>query len=201
MKKYAIILTMLVISVIVAVSLVISWGVFAYNSMIGERELVHQKFSQVQNVYQRRADLIPNLVETVKGYAKHENKTLKEVVEARAKATSVTIDPSKVTPEQLMKFQESQGMLASALGKLMVVVEKYPDLKANKNFLELQSQLEGTENRITVERREANLAVQTFNTNIKIFPRNLLAGRYGFKEYPYFEAKKGAEKAPKVKFD
>lgn len=181
--------------------LLFSWVMFSYNSMVAEQEFVKQKWSQVENVYQRRLDLIPNLVETVKGYAKHESKTLKEVIEARAKATSITIDTSKATPEQLAKYQESQGMLAMALGKLMVITEQYPNLKADVNFRDLQAQLEGTENRIAVERREFTLVVQRFNSGIKSFPRNILASKYGFKEYPYFEAEKGAERAPKVKFD
>ena len=201
MKKVMAIVLGVSFLISVVVFLVVSWGMFSYNSMVAEQESVKQKWSQVENVYQRRLDLIPNLVETVKGYAKHENKTLKEVIEARAKATSITIDPSKATPEQLAKYQESQGMLATALGKLMMITEQYPNLKADANFRDLQAQLEGTENRIAVERREYTLVVQRFNAGIKSFPRNLIAGRYGFKEYPYFEAEKGAEKAPKVKFD
>ena len=201
MKKVVATIVGIVFLTLVTGVLLFSWIMFSYNSMIIEQESIKQKWSQVENVYQRRLDLIPNLVETVKGYAKHENKTLKEVIEARAKATSITIDPSKATPEQLAKYQESQGMLAMALGKLMMITEQYPILKADANFRDLQAQLEGTENRIAVERREYTLVVQRFNAGIKSFPRNIIANRYGFKEYSYFEAEKGAEKAPKVKFD
>jgi len=172
----------------------------SYNGLVAMRENTKQRVSQVQNVYQRRADLIPNLVETVKGYAKHEHDTLTEVTNARAKASSVNIDPAKLTPDSLARFQRSQGELSSALGRLMVVVERYPELKANENFRELQSQLEGTENRIAVERREFNMAAQAYNTAILTFPRNIVAGIFGFREFPYFEAEKGAGKAPAVKF-
>jgi LemA protein len=163
-------------------------------------ETVSAAWSQVENVYQRRADLIPNLVNTVKGYAAHEQGTLTAVIEARAKATSTTIDPSNITPEQLRQFNEAQGGLGAALSKLMVVVERYPDLKANQGFLDLQTQLEGTENRITVERKRFNEAAQAYNTYIRRFPSNIFAGIFGFEKKAYFEAEAGANKAPEVQF-
>lgn len=172
-----------------------------YNSMVSKEEAVTAQWSQVENVYQRRADLIPNLVATVKGYADFEQETLTGVIEARAKATSVTVDPSKLNAETIQKFQEAQEGLSSALSKLMVVVERYPDLKANQNFLELQAQLEGTENRITVERKKFNEAVQDYNTYIRKFPNNMIAGMFSFEKKGYFEAKEGAETPPEVKFD
>lgn len=190
-------------------NLLIVIGVFAalflfggcgYNSMVKLDEQVSGQWAQVENVYQRRADLIPNLVNTVKGYADFEKDVLTSVTEARAKATSVNVDPSKLTPESIQQFQAAQGQLSSALSKLLVVVEKYPDLKANQNFLELQAQLEGTENRITVERNKFNTVTQEYNTKIRTFPNNLTAGIFGFSKKGYFEAEKGAEKAPEVKF-
>lgn len=190
-------------------NLLIVIGVFAtlflfggcgYNSMVKLDEQVSGQWAQVENVYQRRADLIPNLVNTVKGYADFEKDVLTSVTEARAKATSVNVDPSKLTPESIQQFQAAQGQLSSALSKLLVVVEKYPDLKANQNFLELQAQLEGTENRITVERNKFNTVTQEYNTKIRTFPNNLTAGLFGFSKKGYFEAEKGAEKAPEVKF-
>src|SRR5512133_143547 len=166
----------IVIGVIVlALFLGISWGIKTGNNMVTKEEAVSSAWSQVENVYQRRADLIPNLVATVKGYAAHENETLTAVVEARAKATSVTVDPTKLNAESIQQFQQAQGGLSQALGRLMVVVEKYPDLKANENFLQLQAQLEGTENRITVERQKFNLVAQDFNTYIRMFPQNIIA--------------------------
>lgn len=168
--------------------------------MVSKQEAVTAQWSQVENVYQRRADLIPNLVETVKGYANFEKETLTGVIEARSKATSVTIDPSKLDAESIQKFQQAQDGLSSALSKLMVVVERYPDLKANQNFLELQSQLEGSENRITVERKKFNETVQDYNTYIRKFPQNLVAGMFDFEKKGYFEAKEGSENAPVVKF-
>jgi LemA protein len=171
-----------------------------YNSMVEKQEAVTAQWSQVENVYQRRADLIPNLVATVKGYAEHEEGTLTAVIEARAKATSVTIDPSKLDANSIQQFQAAQDGLSSALARLMVVVERYPDLKANQNFLELQSQLEGTENRITVERKKFNEAAQDYNTYIRKFPNNMIAGMFDFEKMDYFEAKEGAEEAPKVEF-
>ena len=176
------------------------WAKNAFNSMVSQEEQVTSAWSQVENVYQRRADLIPNLVATVKGYAAHEQETLEGVINARAKATQTTIDPTNMTEESLKQFQAAQGELGSALQRLMVVVERYPDLKANQNFLELQAQLEGSENRITVERQKFNDAAKSFNTSIRQFPRNILAGMFGFERKAYFEAQEGAEQAPKVEF-
>lgn len=176
------------------------WAKGAFNSMVSHEEQVTSAWSQVENVYQRRADLIPNLVSTVKGYAAHERETLEAVINARAKATQTTIDPTNMTPESLSKFQAAQGELSSAIGRLMVVVEQYPDLKANQNFLELQAQLEGTENRITVERQKFNDTAKNYNTYIRQFPRNILAGIFGFERKAYFEAQAGAENVPKVEF-
>jgi LemA protein len=171
-----------------------------YNTMVEKQEAVTAQWSQVENVYQRRADLIPNLVSTVKGYADFEQETLTGVIEARAKATSVTIDPSKLDASSIQKFQAAQDGLSSALSKLMVVVERYPDLKANQNFLELQSQLEGTENRIAVERKKFNETAQAYNTYIRKFPNNMIAGMFDFEKKEYFEADAGAATAPKVEF-
>ena len=171
-----------------------------YNNMVAKGEGVDAQWSQVENVYQRRADLIPNLVNTVKGYATHEKETLEGVVEARAKATSVNIDASNLTPQSMQAFQQAQDGLSGALSKLMVVVEKYPDLKANENFLDLQAQLEGTENRIAVERKKFNETVRVYNTYIKTFPNNIFAGMFGFAQKPYFKAAQGSEKAPEVQF-
>ncbi|MBN2638732.1 MAG: LemA family protein [Bacteroidales bacterium] len=169
-----------------------------YNKMVANSQKVEAQWSQVENVYQRRADLIPNLVNTVKGYATHEKETLEGVVEARAKATSVNINASNLTPDKLQQFQQAQAGLSQALSKLMVVVERYPDLKANQNFLELQAQLEGTENRIATERKRFNDYTQEYNTYIQSFPQNILAGMFGFKEKPYFKAAKDADKVPNV---
>ena len=171
-----------------------------YNSMVKLDEKVGAQWAQVENVYQRRADLIPNLVNTVKGYANFEKDVLTAVTEARAKATSVNVDASKLSPESIQQFQQAQGQLSSSLSKLLVVVEKYPDLKANQNFLELQAQLEGTENRITVERGRFNEVTQEYNSTIRSFPNNIMAGMFGFSKKGYFEAEKGAEKVPEVKF-
>jgi LemA protein len=168
--------------------------------MVEMDESVSSSWSQVENVYQRRADLIPNLVNTVKGYAAHEQETLTAVVEARAKATSVTIDPTKLDANSIQQFQEAQSGLSSALSRLMVVVEKYPDLKANESFLNLQAQLEGTENRITVERQKFNETARGYNTYIRKFPQSFIASIRDFEKKAYFEAEKGAEKAPKVEF-
>lgn len=171
-----------------------------YNTMIEKQEAVTAQWSQVENVYQRRSDLIPNLVSTVKGYADFEQETLTAVIEARAKATSVNVDASKLDASSIQNFQAAQDGLSSALSKLMVVVERYPDLKANQNFLELQSQLEGTENRIAVERKKYNETAQAYNTYIRKFPNNMIAGMFDFEKSEYFEADAGAEKAPKVEF-
>jgi len=180
--------------------LIFMWGKNGYNKMVSQEEGVTTAWSQVENVYQRRADLIPNLVATVKGYASHERETLEGVVNARAKATQTTIDPTNMTPESMAKFQQAQGELSQAIGRLMVVVERYPDLKASQNFLELQAQLEGTENRITVERQKYNETARLYNTTIRLFPKNILAGIFGFEKKIYFEAKEGAENAPIVQF-
>jgi len=173
-----------------------------YNKLVSSEENVNKKWADVQGAYQRRADLIPNLVSTVKGYADFEQETLIKVIEQRAAATKPTInvDPTKLDANTLAQFQKTQDELGSALGRLMVVVEKYPDLKANQNFLQLQAQLEGTENRINVERRNFNEAVQLFNSQLRRFPTNIMAGIFGFEKKPYFEAQAGAEEAPKVKF-
>ena len=183
-----------------AVLLVFLWAKNSYNSMVTKEEGVTSAWAQVENVYQRRADLIPNLVATVKGYAAHEQETLEGVVNARAKATQTTIDPANMTEESMKQFQAAQGELGSALQRLMVVVERYPDLKANQNFLELQAQLEGSENRITVERQKFNETARAYNTYIRQFPKNILSGIFGFERIAYFEAAEGAETAPKVEF-
>lgn len=171
-----------------------------YNKMVDMDEQVSSQWSQVENVYQRRADLIPNLVNTVKGYAEHEQETLTGVIEARSKATSVNIDPNHLTPEAIEQFNQAQEGLSSALSRLMVVVERYPDLKANQNFLDLQAQLEGTENRITVERMKFNEATQTYNAYIRKFPQLIYAGMLGFDKKNYFEARQGADQPPVVEF-
>lgn len=171
-----------------------------YNKMVEMDEQVTSQWAQVENVYQRRADLIPNLVNTVKGYAAHEQETLEGVIEARSKATAVNIDPSKLTPESIQQFNQAQEGLSSALSRLMVVVERYPDLKANQNFMDLQAQLEGTENRITVERMKFNQTTQTYNAYIRKFPQVIYSGWFGFDKKSYFEAQQGAEKAPEVQF-
>ena len=171
-----------------------------YNMLVAKQEQVKAQWSQVENVYQRRADLIPNLVNTVKGYASHEKETLEGVVQARAKATSVNIDANKLTAQNFQKFQQAQAGLTQALSRLMVVVERYPNLKANQNFLELQAQLEGTENRIATERRRFNDVTQSYNTFRRTFPKNIIANMFGFTEKPYFKASQGADKAPEVKF-
>jgi LemA protein len=171
-----------------------------YNSMVTKEEAVTSQWAQVQNVYQRRADLIPNLVNTVKGYADFEKSTLTAVIEARAKATSVNVDASKLDAKSIKAFQDAQDGLKSSLARLMVVAEQYPNLKANQNFLELQAQLEGTENRITVERMKFNEATQDFNAYIRKFPQIMFSKMFGFQSKPYFEATQGAEKAPEVKF-
>ena len=176
------------------------WVKNVYNQLVVSDEYVQSTWAQVENVYQRRADLIPNLVATVKGYAEHESETLESVVEARAKATQVTVDPANLTPEAIAQFNEAQGALSTALGRLLLIQENYPDLKANQNFLDLQAQLEGTENRITTERMKFNDAVKSFNTGIRRFPDNIVASVFGFEKKGYFEAQAGAETAPKVEF-
>lgn len=196
MKKIWIVLAVIALLLIIGYSSVKN----AYNSMVSMDEAVTAQWSQVENVYQRRSDLIPNLVNTVKGYADFEKETLTQVIEARAKATAVNINPEKLDAQAIQNFQEAQTGLSSALSRLMVVVEKYPDLKANQGFLDLQAQLEGTENRITVERQKFNESAKSYNTNIRKFPRNIFAGMFGFEKKAYFEATQGAEKAPEVKF-
>lgn len=195
-KKLLIILGVIVVIIFVAYSSVKG----TYNNMVNLDEGVKQSWSQVENVYQRRADLIPNLVNTVKGYAAHEQETFTAVIEARSKATSTTIDAGNMDAASIQKFQQAQDGLSSALSKLMVVVERYPDLKANQNFLDLQAQLEGTENRIAVERRKFNQTTQGYNAYIRKFPRVIYAGWFGFEKKNYFEAQQGAEKAPEVQF-
>jgi len=172
----------------------------SYNGMVQKSEAVDTQWANVENVFQRRADLIPNLVNTVKGYADFEQETLTSVIEARSKATGINIDPSNMTPESLSQFQNAQGQLSSALSRLMVVVERYPDLKANQNFMDLQAQLEGTENRIATERRKFNEVARDYNTFIRMFPKNIWANIFNFEKRPYFEATEGAEQAPKVEF-
>lgn len=171
-----------------------------YNKMVDMEEQVTAQWSQVENVYQRRADLIPNLVNTVKGYAAHEQETLEGVIEARSKATSVNINPENLNPQMIEQFNQAQQGLSSALSRLMVVVERYPDLKANQNFLDLQAQLEGTENRIAVERRKFNEVTQTYNAYIRKFPQVVYSGWFGFEKKDYFESQQGAEQAPEVQF-
>ena len=193
-KRLGLIITLVIVAVIVI------WGVSGYNGLVSMDEGVQNKWADVETQYQRRADLIPNLVNTVKGYAAHEKETLEGVVKARSEATSVKIDPENMTAEQMAQYQKAQNGVSSALSKLLLVVEKYPDLKANQNVLELQSQLEGTENRITVARRDFNGAAKEYNTAIRKFPKNILAGMFGFEKKAYFEAQEGAEKAPEVQF-
>ena len=188
------------IGIIAAVVIIGGWAVSAYNGMVGVQEDATTAMANVQSAYQRRADLIPNLVETVKGYASHEKETLEGVVNARAKATSINVDAGDLSPEKLQEFQKAQGELSQALGRLIAVSEAYPDLKANENFKELQVQLEGTENRINEARNKYNTAVQTYNVKIRRFPNSLLSGMFGFDRMSKFEAEAGAEKAPQVKF-
>ncbi len=189
--------TLLLIGLVV---IAILWVRGIYNRTVEKDEAIAGQWGQVETAYQRRGDLIPNLVNTVKGYAEHERETLTEVIEARAKATNVSIDPSNLNPQAIQQFQAAQDGLSQALGKLMVVVERYPDLKANQNFLDLQQQLESTENRIAVERRKFNDATRDYNTFIRKFPSNILAGIFGFETKGYFESAEGSEVAPTVEF-
>lgn len=189
-----------IIVVLVLVGLIALSAFRGYNGMVPRSEKVDEQWSNVENSYQRRADLIPNLVNTVKGYADFESKTLTAVIEARSKATSIQVDPKNMTPEAMQQFQEAQNGLTGALSRLMVVVEQYPNLKANQNFLDLQAQLEGTENRISTERRKFNEMARDYNTFIRMFPKNIWAGLFNFDKKPYFEAAEGADKAPEVKF-
>lgn len=194
MKKKS---TIIVIAIVAVVAI---WAVSAYNGLVNLDEGVANKWGDVETQYQRRADLIPNLVNTVKGYAAHEQETLESVVAARSQATQIKVDPENLTPEKLAEFQKAQGEVTSALGKLLAITENYPDLKANQNFLELQAQLEGTENRINVARVNFNDATKKYNTAIRRFPKNILAGMFGFEKCSYFEAQDGAETAPQVQF-
>ena len=182
------------------VVVIVLWAIGGYNGMVQMDEQVQNSWANVETQYQRRADLIPNLVSTVKGYAKHEQQTLEEVVKARSEATQLKVDAENLTPEKLAAFQKAQSGVSSALGRLLAVAENYPDLKANQNFLELQSQLEGTENRITVARKDFNDTAKSYNQAIRQFPKNILAGIFGFEKKSYFEAEAGSEKAPKVEF-
>ena len=185
---------------IVVIALVALWGISSYNGLVSMDENVSNSWANVETQYQRRSDLIPNLVNTVKGYAKHESQTLEAVMAARSQATQVKIDPSNCTPQQLPAYPKAQGDVTTALGKLLAITENYPDLKANQNFLELQSQLEGTENRINVARKDFNDSAKEYNTSLRRFPRNIIASMFGFEKRNYFEAEAGAEKAPKVEF-
>ena len=182
------------------VAVLVVWGDTIYNGLVEKEEAVHSAWSNVETQYQRRADLIPNLVNTVKGYAAHEKQTLSAVVEARSKATSMTVDADDLTPERLAAFQQAQEGVRSALGRLIAIAENYPDLKANSNFQELQAQLEGTENRIAVARRDFNESTRAYNVSIRRFPANLVAGMLSFGQKPYFEANDGAAQAPEVAF-
>ncbi len=193
--------TIVLLAVLGFLVLVLLWGVGRYNNLVSLDEGATGQWANVESAYQRRSDLIPNLVNTVKGYANFERETLEAVVNARAKATSVTVDPANLSPEKLAAFQQAQAGVGSALGRLLVTVEKYPDLKANQNFLDLQKQLEGTENRIKVERDRFNEAVKGYNVAVKRFPGNIIAGMTGFESKGYFEAESGAEKAPDVNFE
>lgn len=188
------------IAIIFVLFLLVVWGTSSYNNLVTKEETVNQSWANVQNVYQRRSDLIPNLVATVKGVANFEKSTLTAVIEARANASKVNINPKNLDEASLQKFQAAQDGISSSLSRLMVVVERYPELKATQNFAELQAQLEGTENRITVERRNFNEAAQAFNTYLRRFPNSIFAGIFGFQKKAYFAAQKGAENAPKVEF-
>ena len=187
-------------SILVAILATMTFTSCTYNKLVEQEETVEQKWADVQTQYQRRADLIPNLVNTVKGYAAHESETLEAVVAARSRATQITLNADELTPEKLAEYQAAQGEVSQALGRLLAISENYPDLKANEQFSELQAQLEGTENRIAVERKNFNEAAKKFNTYIRKFPQSLLSGAFGFDKKPYFEAEEGANKAPKVEF-
>ena len=193
MKKSTIIL-------IAVIAIAAIWGISAYNGLVKMDESVSTAWSNVENQYQRRADLITNLVNTVKGYAAHEKETFQAVTEARSKATQMSINADELTPEKMLEYQKAQGEVGAALSRLLAITEAYPDLKANENFKELQAQLEGTENRISVERRNFNEVARSYNTSIRTFPKTIIAGMCGFDKRPYFEAEEGANKAPEVKF-
>jgi LemA protein len=181
-------------------AVVVVWAISGYNGLVSSDENVNKAWANVESAYQRRSDLIPNLVNTVKGYAEHEKETLQQVVEARSKATSMSIDAATATPEQMQAWIDAQQEVGSALGRLIAISESYPQLRANENFLALQTQLEGTENRIKTERDRYNEAVQAFNVKIRRFPTNILASMFGFERRTMFEAEAGAEKAPEVQF-
>lgn len=200
MKKGCLITIIIVGFLALVVMVIVLWGTKVYNGMVTMNEGVTSQWGNVETAYQRRSDLIPNFVNTVKGAADFEKTTLTQVIEARSKATSVTIDPTKMTAENMQQFQQAQGQVSSALSRLMVVVEQYPQLKATQNFRDLQVELEGTENRISVERRKFNEVAMGYNTYIKRIPQNLIAGMFGFLAKPYFDAVEGAERAPEVKF-
>ena len=192
--------TLFAIIVLALIAFIALWGVKSYNQFVTAEENVETAWSQVENQYQRRSDLIPNLVNTVKGYAAHEQTTLEQVIAARAQATAIKLDAAQMTADQIQAFNDAQGQLSMALGRLMAVSEAYPDLKANQNFLELQAQLEGTENRITVARNTFNEQAKAYNVLVRRFPKNIIAQMFGFEKKPYFEAEEGAEKAPTVEF-
>ena len=192
--------TWIIITVILVIAIAVVYSISSYNSLVSQEESVSTAWSNVENQYQRRADLIPNLVNTVKGYAAHEKETLDAVVSARSKATQAQISIDDLTPEKLQAYQRAQGEIGAALGRLLAITENYPDLKANENFQALQAQLGGTENRISVERRKFNETAKAYNTNIRRFPKNIIAGLFGFEKRPYFEASEGTETAPEVKF-
>ena len=189
--------TIIVIAVVAVIAL---WGISAYNGLVKMDESVSTAWSNVENQYQRRSDLIPNLVNTVKGYAAHEKETFQAVTEARSKATQMSIHADELTSEKMLEYQKAQGEVGAALSRLLAITEAYPDLKANENFKELQAQLEGTENRISVERKNFNEVARSYNTSIRTFPKTIIAGMCGFDKRPYFEAEAGVNKAPEVKF-
>lgn len=201
MKRSTIIILAVLGGIVLIALMLFGWATGMYNSLVKLDESVNQAWAQVQNQYQRRADLIPNLVETVKGYAQHESQVFTDVADARSSVGKLTVTPDVLNnPQAFQKFQEAQGMLSSALSRLMAVAENYPQLKANENFLQLQSQLEGTENRITVERKRFNEVVQDYNVKVRTFPTAIFAGMFGFAQKQYFQAEPGSDKAPKVQF-
>ena len=192
--------TLITIIVVAVLGMIITWAIGCYNTLVTMQENVENAWGQVENQYQRRADLVPNLVSTVKGYAQHEQVTLTNVMEARAKATKMSVDPANATPEQLAAYQNAQGELSQALGRLMAVAENYPELKASENFRQLADQLEGTENRIAYARNLFNNSAKEYNAKTRRFPSNIIASMFGFERKPYFESEAGAEKAPRVEF-
>lgn len=192
--------TLTTIIVVAVLGMITVWAIGCYNTLVTMQENVENAWGQVENQYQRRADLVPNLVSTVKGYAQHEQVTLTNVMEARAKATKMSVDPANATPEQLAAYQNAQGELSQALGRLMAVAENYPDLKASENFRQLADQLEGTENRIAYARNLFNNSAKEYNAKTRRFPSNIIASMFGFERKPYFESEAGAEKAPRVEF-